>query len=139
MIIQGTHDWMDYRVEATITPHMVRQFGMALRVQGLQRYYALLLCDDMRLRLVKLPGWRAVLAEAGYEWRGEDSYRLTLQAQGRQLRAWIDGQVVLEAEDEDDQLYGGGVGLVCEEGCISTREIRVSPFANSIPEKGQPD
>jgi hypothetical protein len=139
MIIQGTHEWMDCRVEATITPHMVRQFGLALRVQGLQRYYALLLCDDMRLRLVKLLDGERVLAEAGYDWRGEDSYRLTLQAQGRQLRAWVDGQLVFEAEDEDDRLYGGGVGLVCEEGCISTREIRVSPFANPIPEKGQPN
>jgi hypothetical protein len=139
MIIQGTHEWMDCRMEATITPHMVRQFGLALCVQGLQRYYALLLCDDMRLRLVKLLDGERVLAEEGYDWRCEDSYRLTLQAQGRQLRAWVDGQLVFEAEDEDDRLYGGGVGLVCEEGCISTREIRVSPFANPIPEKGQPD
>ncbi len=131
LIIQGTRDWMDYRAEATITPHLVRQFGMALRVQGLQRYYALLLCDDMRLRLVKFLDGERVLAESSYEWRGEDSYRLCLQAQGRWLQAWIDGQVVLEAEDEDDQLYGGGVGLVCEEGCISTREIRVSPVRQS--------
>ena len=128
LIMQGTRQWSDYRAEATITPHMVRKFGLALRVQGLQRYYALLLCSDMRLRLVKVLDGERVLTEAGFDWRGEDSYRLSLQARGRRLKAWIDGQAVLEAEDEGDMLYGGGVGLVCEEGCISTREVQVSPI-----------
>jgi hypothetical protein len=92
----------------------------------------MLLCSDMQLRLVKVLEGERVLAEVGLDWQGEDSYRLSLQAQGRHLKAWIGGEVVLEAEDDDDELYGGGVGLVCEEGCISTREVQVSPI-RSVP------
>jgi ADP-ribosylglycohydrolase len=127
LIIQGTNQWSDYKAEAVITPHLVRQFGLALRVQGLQRYYALLLCNDMWLRLVKVMDGEQVLAEVDFDWRGEDSYRLGIQARGSQVQAWIDGEMILEAEDEGQALAGGGVGLVCDEGCISTSEVRVGP------------
>lgn len=127
LIIQGTREWLDYRVEATITPHMARKFGLALRVQGLQRYYALLLCSDMRLRLVKVLDGERVLAETGFAWQGEDSYQMSMQVKGKRLQAWIDGKAVLEVEDEDSVLCRGAIGLVCEEGCISTAEVQVSP------------
>ena len=43
MIMQGTRDWTDYAVEADVTPHLVTSAGLAARVQGMRRYYALLL------------------------------------------------------------------------------------------------
>ena len=43
LIIQGTREWTDYRVSAAVTPHMVVSCGLAARVQGMRRYYALLL------------------------------------------------------------------------------------------------
>ena len=53
MLIQGTRDWQDYSVRAEIVPHMVNSTGLAARVQGLKRYYALLVTHDQKARLVK--------------------------------------------------------------------------------------
>ena len=41
LLIHGAADWEDYRVEADVTPHMAISAGVAARVQGLKRYYAL--------------------------------------------------------------------------------------------------
>jgi len=45
LLIQGTREWRDYQVRAAVTPHMATSAGIGARVQGLQRYYALLLCQ----------------------------------------------------------------------------------------------
>ena len=137
LIIQGTREWVDYGATATITPHMARQFGIAVRVQGLQRYYALLLSSDLKIRLVKVLDGERVLSEAGFNWQEENPYRLSLQAHGRRLEAWIEGQRIFEVEDGGDILSGGGVGLVCEEGCISTDAVMVSPLQESGLEENE--
>ncbi len=46
LLIQGTRDWKNYRVSADVTPHMVRAAGVCVRVQGMRRYYGLLLSND---------------------------------------------------------------------------------------------
>ena len=46
VMAQGTRDWIDYSVTAEITPYLARNAGIAIRVQGLKRYYALLLGSD---------------------------------------------------------------------------------------------
>jgi len=66
LIMQGGRDWDDYEVSAAVVPHMSAEAGIAARVQGLQRYYALLLCQDQTVRLVKVLDERTVLAEIPY-------------------------------------------------------------------------
>ncbi len=57
LLMQGTRDWVDYRVTATITPYLAKALGIAARVQGLRRYYATLIAswrsspDPVSLRL----------------------------------------------------------------------------------------
>ena len=53
LISQGTADWNDYRVSADVAILLARQGGIAARVGGMRRWYALLLCDDGMARLVK--------------------------------------------------------------------------------------
>ena len=48
---------------------MAKAAGIAARVQGLRRYYALLLCDDGKARLIKALDGDTVLAEAEFPWR----------------------------------------------------------------------
>jgi hypothetical protein len=127
LISQGTQQWEDYQVETRVTPHLVRKFGIALRIQGLQRYYALLLCDDMHLRLVKVLDGEQVLSEVGFEWECEESYLMSLRVSGNRLEALLDGHIILEAEDSQNALHGGGAGLICEEGCVSTDYVKLSP------------
>ena len=53
LMLYGTREWHDYRLAADVTPHLARRVGIAVRAQGMRRYYALLLNrDDQSLQLV---------------------------------------------------------------------------------------
>lgn len=126
LISQGTREWTDYRVEATVTPNLCTACGLAVRVQGMRRYYALLLKPD-RLQLVKALEGERVLAEATWSWNLEGEYRLALEAVGSSLRAWVDGRLVFETLDTERPLVGGAVGLAVEEGMMGCGPVRVRP------------
>ena len=53
LLIQGCREWKDYAFDATITPHLAASTGIAVRVQGMKRYYALLICEGNHAKLVK--------------------------------------------------------------------------------------
>jgi hypothetical protein len=127
LLMQGTREWTDYGVSATITPHLVASGGIAVRVQGMRRYYALLLCTGGVARLVKALDGETVLAEAEFGWELGESYTLSLQVVGQHLEANIDGQLLLSVDDEDQPLRGGGVALVCTEGFITSDAVTVRP------------
>ena len=63
LLITGTRDWTDYAVTSTVRPHLVKTGGIAARVQGMRRFYALLLCADQTVQLVKALDGDTVLAE----------------------------------------------------------------------------
>jgi ADP-ribosylglycohydrolase len=126
MVIQGTLDWRDYSVETTVTPHMVISSGVAARVQGLRRYYALLLAPGGKARLVKaLYGQDVVLAEADFPWEFGSAYTLSLAVKGDQLSASIDGKPLFTAQDGNNPLQGGAIGLICEEGRTAADAFKV--------------
>ena len=129
LLIQGTREWTDYRVSADVTPHLVKSAGVAARVQGMRRYYALVLSSGGKVRLVKaLDGTRA-LAEQDFPWEFGQTYQLGLQIVGTHLEGWIGGQLLLEAEDAERPLMSGAVALVCEEGRTATQALTVQPAA----------
>jgi ADP-ribosylglycohydrolase len=128
LLIQGTREWTDYEVSAQVRPHMVASAGIGARVQGLRRYYALLLVKGGRARLVKALDGDAVLAETGFSWEFDATYDLRLEVQGNRLRAIIDGEEIFEVEDDDRPLTGGAVALVCEEGRLESEVVRVQPL-----------
>lgn len=127
LLIQGTREWRNYRAEAALTPHMVAAAGLAVRVQGMRRYYALLLCAGNKARLVKAMDGEAVLAEADYPWEFGQTLTLSLQAKGRHLEASIDGKALFAVDDPGVPLDGGGVALVCEEGRVACLAVMVRP------------
>ncbi|MGC9521098.1 MAG: ADP-ribosylglycohydrolase family protein [Anaerolineae bacterium] len=128
LLIQGTREWADYEVHTLIRPHLARETGVAARVQGLERYYALLLCAGDKLRLVKHRDGRIVLAEAGHAWTYDETYELALQVRGQMLTAKVNSEVAFTVTDHDDPLKDGGVALVCTEGRIDVTEVRVQPI-----------
>jgi ADP-ribosylglycohydrolase len=129
LLIHGAADWADYRVEADVTPHMVSAAGLAACVQGLERYYALLLDRDGKVRLVKAwYGSRAVLAEAPLAWELGQTYQLALEVQGGRICAEVDGKRFFDVSDSENPLLGGAVALVCEEGRSATQSVRVQPL-----------
>jgi ADP-ribosylglycohydrolase len=130
LVMQGTRQWTDYRVTAAVTPHLVKAGGIAARVQGMRRYYALLLCDDDRARLVKAcEGEETVLAEAEVTWAFDETHELSLEVAGTTLEAHIDGRRLFTVEDADAPLTGGAVALVCQEGRLESSAVTVQPLA----------
>jgi ADP-ribosylglycohydrolase len=124
---QGTREWTDYTVTADVSPHLVVAAGLAARVQGMRRYYALLLCGGGTVRLVKALDGDRVLGEADLPWEPDRPYTLSIEVIGFRLRAWIDGHLLFDVEDFDHPLLGGGVALLCEEGRVSTDTVTIRP------------
>ena len=126
LLIQGTRDWNDYQFAASAMPRVCDAGGIAVRVQGLQRYYALLL-DQERTRIVRVLDGETVLAETDTGWSVEHDYDLKLRVEGNKLTAFVAGEQVLETVDPDHALTGGGIALVAETGCIYFDKLAVKP------------
>ncbi|MCB0071169.1 MAG: ADP-ribosylglycohydrolase family protein [Caldilineaceae bacterium] len=129
LLIQGTRDWTDYVAAADVAPHMAKAAGLAVRVQGMRRYYALLLCDDQKVRLIKALDGDTVLAEQDFAWRFGGTYDLELAVEGNRLRGKVNGELLFDVEDTDRPLTGGAVALVCEVGRTATNAVSVRPVA----------
>lgn len=129
LIIQGTREWADYRVSARISPHLVTSAGIGARVQGLRRYYALLLCADGMARLVKALDGTRILAERAFPWSFGESYELSLQVVGRRIQGWVDGRLLFDLEDAERPLEGGAIALIVEEGRVAFDAVGVQPAA----------
>ncbi len=127
LVITGTREWTDYSVQATFTPHLAKAFGIAARVQGLERYYALLLSNLNTIKLIKRLDGETILAEQAFDWEFGQSYQLQITVKDNQILAAMDGIVLFNVEDRNHSLTGGGVALVCEDGRIGVDEVSVIP------------
>lgn len=128
LLIQGTREWRDYSVEADVTPHMAEAAGIAACVQGMRRYYALLLRKDSGVELVKMVHTPRVLAKTPLSWELGTTYQLKLEVHGTRLRGWVNGDLLFDQEDKDQPLLTGAVALVIQEGRAATRCVRVRPL-----------
>ena len=128
LILQGTREWQDYEVEAAITPWLVDAGGIAARVQGLKRFYALELGKGNRVRLVKALDGDTILGEKDFEWQIHSSYTLKMQVSGNRIKAWVDNQLQFDVFDEERPLLGGGVAYVVDQGHISSQAMIVKPI-----------
>jgi hypothetical protein len=96
-----------------------------VRVQGLQRYYALLLVRPGKAQLVKVLDEKSVLAEVDFAWEYDQSYDLRLKVTANRLQGWIDGRLLLDVADLGSPLSGGGIALVVEEGSLAADTVLV--------------
>ena len=128
LLMHGCRDWTDYQVSATFTPHSCKAGGLGIRVQGMQRHYALL-CDTEGARLVAtLEGEDTVLATAAGGWDFGEPCQLRLTAQGNTLNGYVNGELALTAADGQAHFAGGGIALICEEGRIGCEDVEVRPL-----------
>ncbi len=128
LLITGSREWGNYRVETTLTAVMAAEFGIAARVQGLHRYYALLLSQDGRAQLVRELNGRTVLSVTEFPWSIDLPYHFSLSVRGNRVEAAINGKRLFDVSDGWRALDGGGVALLCTEGCIATNEVVVRPL-----------
>lgn len=131
LLMTGTREWRDYQVETEINLHLCSSAGIAARVQGMRRYYALLLSrtDEGRgvARLIRALDGDTVLAETDFPWEYGDSHVFALQAKGDRLRGFIDYLDDALFDVTDNMLAGGGIALVVEEGRVMSNEVAVRP------------
>jgi ADP-ribosylglycohydrolase len=125
LLLTGTREWRDYTVSALITPHMVKSCGLAARVQGMRRYYALMLGADGMARLVKALDGNTTLADAACALEFGRPYEISLTVAGSRIQASLDGKLLFDVIDRD--LATGGIALVCEEGRVAAEAVRVRP------------
>jgi len=127
-IAQGTRDWTNYEVSSEVMPLLARAWGLAARVQGRERYYALMFepDDGGRVRLVKRQHTETTLASRPFAWTLDRRYQLKLRVQDGGISAFVDGELLFEAADTSDSMMaGGGVALVVDSGAISSEAVRV--------------
>jgi hypothetical protein len=118
----------DHGNRRDITPRMCASGGLAARVQGPRRYYALLLdVQSGGARLVKALNGELALAEATVPLSWQRPYALTLDVTGPRVRAWLNGAELFDVTDADGPLPGGGVALVCKEGRLTAGTVTVRP------------
>ena len=131
LLMTGTREWRNYEVKSEITLHLCSSAGIAARVQGMRRYYALLLCrtEEGRgvARLIRALDGDTVLAEAEIPWEYGEMHAFALQVDGHRLRGCVDNLDEPLFEVTDDQLESGGIALVVEEGRIMSDEVTVRP------------
>ncbi|BDP43728.1 hypothetical protein DAETH_36970 (plasmid) [Deinococcus aetherius] len=131
LLIQGARDWHDYQVSAAIRSDFAAVHGLAARVQGLRRYYALTLRPSGVAQLIKVRGTEQVLAQTTVL-PGEQLRDFNLELDGPRLRAFLDRELLFEVVD-DDPISGGGVALLVEEGMLACDAVRVLPTRTVDP------
>lgn len=128
LFMQGTREWTDYQVTATMTPHMCDAGGLGVRAQGMKRYYAMLVDTEKTQLVVTIEGKDAVLAEVARGWEFGTEYKLSVKVEGNKLSGYINDELVVEANDNANRLTGGGIALIAEVGRIGCEHVEVRPL-----------
>ena len=127
LVLHGTREWGDLVMAADLTPHLASAVGIAVHVQGLHRYHALLLGADGVARLIRCLDGDHVLASAPLGWELGRTHQCSLEVVGTRLRATVDGGGLFDVEDPDSRLTSGAVGLVVDDGRVGCRTVTVGP------------
>lgn len=131
MVSIGTRDWQDYTVSAFLKSRFFKRGGIAARVQGLRRFYALMLTDRKTVQIVKWLDTPEVLAEAPITTDWHTFHTLELTVKGNRISGSIDGKQLLSVTDSPPEphrfLKGGALGVVVEDGTMTVREVSIRP------------
>lgn len=126
MVTTGMREWRDYTVTAALRPAMVKTGGLAVRVQGLRRFYALQFTADKRAQLLRVcEDDGTILAEIPFDWQLWGTYTVKVEVQGERIRAWVDGLLAADVVDEGAPLQEGALGIMVEEGQMMADWVQV--------------
>lgn len=127
MIMHGTRQWTDYEVKSEIVVHLGTYGGVALRVQGLRRYYGVRIMRNDRLQIVRVrDDVTSVLTETDFPFVLEKTLTVAARVLGNAITATING-VSIDAEDCDKHAFrDGGIGLFISEGALSADSVSIT-------------
>ncbi|GLQ55884.1 ADP-ribosylglycohydrolase family protein [Devosia nitrariae] len=127
MVSHGTRQWTDYAVKADVMVHLGDYGGLALRVQGLRRYYGVRVTRGNRLEIVRTRDEEVtVLASSDFDFALETTIPFEAKVEGNTITATVGGRSLSASDDSELALRDGGIGLVIHEGALSTDAVRVS-------------
>jgi rhamnogalacturonan endolyase len=135
VLVAGEGEWADYTYEALVKPLALDGIaGIAFRYQSNLQYYVLGLTGGNKVQInvqhlitekFRLPNWETV-ASAPFEYNTEKYYLLKVENQGNNIRAYIDGNKVLEASNA---IYAGGKVGLCSDIPARFQDVRVEASA----------
>ncbi|KAL1407972.1 hypothetical protein Q8F55_004769 [Vanrija albida] len=129
LLSYGTREWTDYRVTVPdLTLKLGSPAGVAIRVQGLRRFYAFVFEEAQGEKVVSLVKQydekRTVLASTPFDWAVDTPYEVVLEARGAELKGSVGGAVLSASDDAFD---GGALGFVVTTGALAAGSVRVQP------------
>ena len=125
LLIYGCREWERVRIESALTV-LLGGGGLATCVQGLRRYYALLLRHPGRLVLLQTwDGRERVLADVDFHWALDVSVRLALSVRDAVVTVEADGQILFKIEDHERPLQRGAVALIVETGALGASSVAI--------------
>lgn len=130
IITYGTREWADYMVTVPrLVVNLGTAAGVAVRVQGLNRYYALMLLagPPRRIALVKARDEQRIeLASIPFDWMFDTAYEVSVTIEGWFITGRIQNEgPVLHAICMD--YSGGGIGLVVTDGSVAANQFDIAP------------
>lgn len=129
VILHGTAEWTDYRVESELVVNLATHAGLVARAGGLRRYYAARLHREGRVEIVRVRDEETkVLAEAPFAVEFETPYAMSFEVSGPRLTCRVGGVELVALDESDRRLASGAIGLLVADGALSTEEVRVSPL-----------
>ena len=126
MLITGNNQWKNYTVTSKINFESAKSAGICARFQGIQRYYALEITSDKKIRLVKMYDGIIKLIEKNINIKLNTEYKLSLSVDGNNLIAQVNNKNILKFKDELNPILFGAMGLIVDTGTISTNEVKIS-------------
>ena len=102
---------------------MASESGIAVRVGGMRRWYALMLCGSGRAQLLQCVDDDMLIDAVDLPWNYGEWHDLQLSVRGQTLRAAIDDRELFVIDDVS--LSGGGVALINSEGRTFFRDVEV--------------
>lgn len=127
LCMTGTREWVDYKVSVPNFRIDLGGGGLIIRVQGLNRYYALVWKKDRRgVALVKARDQeRTELASADLPWSLGQPQSAAVAVRGHRIKAFISGTKLLEVEDAE--YTSGGFGVLICDGSVAVDRFDIGP------------
>ncbi|CAN7167987.1 ADP-ribosylglycohydrolase family protein [Rhizobium sp. LjRoot254] len=126
IIIHGTRQWTDYEASGDVMMHLGNYGGMAVRAQGLRRFYGARVTRDGKMQIVRVRDEETqVLAETAFATEFEKPISMRVSAKGNRISFKANGTSLSVEDDSREAFADGGVGLLVHEGALSSNEIRI--------------
>ncbi len=116
VVATGTSDWDDYAVSSVITFSQQNLAGLVARAKGHRQYYGAVFTEGVSRIYGQNDEKRVTLAEVPYDYKIDNTYRLTFKVKGDSLELDVDDKPVVRAKDS--AYKSGQAGYVVDSGAI---------------------